>query len=315
MPKKPKAVRQYPSQTQTFGSVAAFLNIISGLRPLWRKLNLPTQTESIRPYGEERVLWFRGQSDTSWGLAPRVWRKEYADANEAEIRLEFESVGTPLIQSLNTPDKWHWYFLMQHYRAPTRLLDWTTNPLVALYFAVCENDGVDGAVWVVDPWRWNRAHVKYLYGPALAGWQETTPYLLDLEEAFDTDRDENQTRKKWPIAIEPHHIDRRIAAQGSKFILFGTQKDMTLSPAVNRPRDKDGKHAILDKIIVTKKDKESLRVQLNEIGISERAMFPDLEGLGRHLAWVWKSRKIPAGKKKALKRLRFERIVDDEPRA
>jgi len=136
---------------------------------------------------------------------------------------------------------------------------------------------------------------------------------LDLEEAFDTARDEHQTRQKWPVAIEPHHIDRRIAAQGSKFILFGTEKDMIASPAINRPRGQDGKHAILDKITVSKARKEHLRAQLNEIGINEGAMFPDLEGLGRHLAWEWKSRNIPTGKKKGTRRLRVERGPKKEP--
>jgi hypothetical protein len=151
------------------------------------------------------------------------------------MRLEFESVGHPLTQSGAAHDKWHWYFLMQHYGAPTRILDWTVNPLVALYFAVRERIEENGAVWVVDPWRWNHAHVKDLFGPAVAGWQETLKYLLELEEAFDTDKDENQTRAKWPICIEPTHIDRRIAAQGSKFVLFGNKKDMTDSPAINQP--------------------------------------------------------------------------------
>ncbi len=300
-------MRNYPSQNEQFDDLSGFLAAVRGLRPRWRQLNLPTQTESIRPYGEEKSLWFRGQSDASWGLIPRIWRKEYRDANEAEIRLEFESVGTPLAQSGSLRDKWQWYFLMQHYRAPTRLLDWTTNPLVALYFAVCEDTEHDAAVWVVDPWRWNRAHVKYLFGPAIAGWQETTKYLLDLEDAFGTDKDENQTRQKWPVAIEPHHIDRRIAAQGSKFILFGTKEDMTDSPAINRPRGGKGKHAILDKIIVPKAMGEELKAQLNEIGISERAMFPDLEGLGRHIAWEWKTRSVRAGQKRGKKRLRFVR--------
>jgi hypothetical protein len=270
-------------------------------------MKLPTQTMSIRPYGEEKQLWFRGQSDARWGLSPRIWRKENEQANEAEMRLEFESVGTPMTPSGRVHDKWHWYFLMQHYSAPTRLLDWTTNPLVALYFAVSEGFDKDSAVWVVDPWRWNRAHVKGLYGPAIAGWRETKKYLLDLEIAFDTDKDENQTSQKWPIAIEPSHIDRRIAAQGSKFILFGTQKDMTDSPAINRPRGGGGKHAILDKIVVPKAKAEELREELNQMGINERAMFPDLEGLGRHITWEWKSRSDFPGTKRAAKRLRFSR--------
>lgn len=144
--------------------MSGFLEVVRGLRPRWRALNLPTQTDSVRPYGEEKALWFRGQTNATWGLIPRIWRIEYKDANEAEMRLEFESVGHPLTPGAGF-DKWHWYFLMQHYGAPTRLLDWTVNPLVALYFAVRELTEHEGAVWVVDPWRWNRAHVKDLYGP------------------------------------------------------------------------------------------------------------------------------------------------------
>lgn len=301
------AVTTYPSEKEKFSDLSGFLEIVKGLRSRWRKLNLPTQTRNIRPYGEEKSLWFRGQSNAEWGLTPRIWRPEYRDANEAEMRLEFESVGTPLTQPRTIADQWHWYFLMQHYGAPTRLLDWTINPLVALYLAVCDEPDQDGAVWIIDPWRWNRAHVKDLFGPAVPGWRETKKYLLDLEQAFDTDKDENQTDEKWPVAIEPPHIDRRIAAQGSKFTLFGTKKNMEDSPAINRPRGRKGKHAVLDKIIVKQHAALELREQLNQIGINGRAMFPDLEGLGKHIAWEWKSRTVPVGMKKAAKRVRFVR--------
>ena len=233
---KLKKERTYPSEHERCGNLAEFLTAIGGLRPRWRELKLPTQSEKSRPYGEERALWFRGQRDSGWGLSPKIWRKEYRDANEAEMRLEFESVGHPFAKSGLTVDKWYWYFLMQHYRAPTRLLDWTINPLVALYFAVCEERESNAVVWVLDPWRWNRAHVKDLFGPAVAGWRETADYLLDLEDAFDTDLNEKQTKKEWPVAIEPSHIDQRIAAQGSKFVLFGREKDMIKSPTINRPR-------------------------------------------------------------------------------
>ncbi len=257
-------------------------------------------------------MWFRGQSDASWGLTPKLWRYEYRDGNEAEMRLSFESAGLPLVHSNAPCDKWNWYFLMQHYQAPTRLLDWTISPLYALYFAVRNEhrSNVDAAVWIVDPWRWNRSHVKNLYGPALAGWEETGPYLLDLEDAFDTDETEKQTRKKWPIAIEPYQFDRRIAAQGSKFFLFGTQTDMTDSPAVNRPRGKKGKHAVLDKLIIPRDAIADIRVALHEIGINERAMFPDLEGVGKQIAWEWKSIEVPAGKVKAAARKRVNRNSD-----
>jgi hypothetical protein len=298
---------QYPSEKEACRTLSEFLTLVQGLRPRWRKLNLPTQSERIRPYGEDRALWFRGQSDARWGLIPKIWREEYRDANEAEMRLAFESAGHPLRQSSAAYDKWNWYFLMQHYQAPTRILDWTINPLVALYFAVRSERERDAVVWVVDPWRWNRAHIKHLYGPAIGGWKETAEYLLDLEDAFDTDEAENQTKKQWPVAIEPFQFDRRIAAQGSKFFLFGTKKDMTDSPTINRPKGGGGKHSVLDKINIPKAVLGPMRAALNEIGINERTMFPDLEGVGKHIAWEWKSREVPPGRQKASKRKRFDR--------
>jgi hypothetical protein len=178
---------------------------------------------------------------------------------------------------------------MQHYGAPTRLLDWTINPLAALYFAIRDDLERDAAVWVIDPWRWNSAHIKYLFGPAASGWYETKNYLLDLEDAFDTESDEKQTQKQWPVAIEPPHIDRRIAAQGSKFVLFGRKKNMIDSPAINNPKGGKTKHAILDRIVVPKRAIKDLREELAEIGIHDSTMFPDLPGLGRHIAWEWRA--------------------------
>jgi hypothetical protein len=284
--------RIYPSDAVRCSDVPSFLKIVAGLRSRWLSLGLPAQSVKKRPFGEEKELWFRGQSEFDLGLIPKFWRPEYERADEAEMRLEFMSVGFPLSNNTDSGNDWDWYFLMQHYGCPTRLLDWTTSPLVALYFAVRHPKEHDAAVWVIDPWRWNRAHVKDLYGPAIPGWKETKPYLLKLEDAFDSDFEEHQTAKKWPMAIEPSHIDRRIAAQGSKFLMFGKEKDMLDSPAINNKHKEKGKHAIVDRIIVPRNKAEALLSELNTLGVNQRSLFPDLEGLGQYISWEWK---LPSG--------------------
>lgn len=99
------------------------------------------------PFG----IWFRGQSKSGWDLIPSVFRKDNDRLyDETSLFYHFQ---------LRSPEFRHdhhsvfdWLGLMQHYKAPTRLLDWTENLLVALYFATCEPeyDEYDGAIFVLN---------------------------------------------------------------------------------------------------------------------------------------------------------------------
>jgi hypothetical protein len=263
-------------------SVQEFLKEFQKLRREWRR-------EKVDSRGDGKPLWFRGQRSAKWDLRPRFYRDQYANSEESEIRLEFEGHGRQLATTNENRTKWEWYFLMQHYGAPTRLLDWTANPLAALYFAIAFETGQaqddDAAVWVLDPWHWNKLQFKGLSGPGLPGWKETEPYLADLEDACDY----ADVKKRWPIAIEPPSIDRRLASQTARFLLFGTRKDLVMAAnRIDKPNRRKKRQTRLAQILIARNKLERMQCELDDLGMNHRILFPDLQGLGEYLSWKWK---------------------------
>lgn len=96
--------------------------------------------ESLR-MPEKPVLWYRGCARISYRLIPSLYRNSrYTTAEqfaklEIEILTRFKQRSIPY-QTRIIIDDWDYLFLMQHYAVPTRLLDWSENPYIALYFAL-----------------------------------------------------------------------------------------------------------------------------------------------------------------------------------
>jgi hypothetical protein len=231
-----------------------------------------------KPYGQIESLWFRGHKDSTWKLTPKLYRKEFSEADENEIRQEFQSRALQLIQGRIPTYRWEWYFLMQHYGAPTRLLDWTDNPLVALYFALEDHPGNhDAAVWIINPWWLNRKLRRGIEGAMLPEWEEADSYLKDLEDAFSGD----QITASLPAAIDPPHVDRRLAAQSSRFVIFGKTHDLMRTKAV-RSTPKSKRHVAM--ITIPQKAIPDIQADLAFCGITPAFIFPDLQGLCRDIS-------------------------------
>ncbi|MDX2371082.1 MAG: FRG domain-containing protein [Colwellia sp.] len=122
-------------------------------------MEIPNIIEYLSQISCKTNDWFRGQSDVEWDLVPSIARiRNPKNAGEMYLR-DWEGVERFLIEEFTkkaapfmdfTPkNKWELLVHAQHHGLPTRLLDWTTNPLKALFFAVEDSskDRYDGVVY------------------------------------------------------------------------------------------------------------------------------------------------------------------------
>lgn len=233
----------------------------------------------------EPGLWFRGLRNSNWPLIPKLYRpqepiKDLLKA-EDEIREEFVR-RAPALTSYQPANVWEWYFLMQHYGAPTRLLDWTENPQIGLYFAVKDTDSFnDAAVWVVDPWWLNKSvlgedEVLPAGSPGLVK-KDAKRYRPWLPDRFDA---KAKLTTELPVAIYPTQFDARIAAQRSCFTIHGRRR-----ASLNELFFKSTDH--LAKIVIPSYATAHIRTELDDYGIDEATIYPGLEGLGKCVSRHW----------------------------
>jgi hypothetical protein len=147
-------------------------------------------------------IWFRGQTDCAWALLPSGCRPPYSDVNEHRYRHDFVLRSRPFLGEATAPpaSDWDWYFLMQHYGVPTRLLDWTESAVAALYFAAQPTSPEkDGCVWVLNPRAVNYRIARIGNFVPIYSHTSASRYLPSLW-------DERQRYiPSAPIAIDPLH--------------------------------------------------------------------------------------------------------------
>ena len=212
----------------------------------------------------EDASMFRGQSNAEWELVPALGRlspDEFPlrlsgwDATENYLLEEFKKHAS---RHLKTPpkNKLEWLIHAQHHGLPTRLLDWSTNPLKALYFTVenSEYDHVDGKV--------------FCHYPRM--WSSSSDLIGDIE------------RDNLNTAFYPVMINDRVLAQEGCFTLFAQRKSfekfeimtegLSLHPTV-------GIHSIT----IKREIKSDLRKGLDCLGVSDMTLFPGLDGISKKI--------------------------------
>lgn len=230
--------------------------------------------------------WFRGQSDVTWKLSPKLYRVRTPTRGirilEDEIRQEF-IMRAPGLAETGSLNSWEWYFTMQHFGAPTRLLDWTEGALIALYFAVRDSQrDRDAAIWILDPWWLNKRGLNEREVIPPGAEIGISKQDFDRYKPWLPDRYSKDELPKGSVAVYPTHSARRISTQRSCFTIHGSEE----GALENLAADPDAR---IVKVTIPSAEILTIKEQLTVAGVDEMTIFPDLDGLGRYLCMVLQS--------------------------
>lgn len=224
---------------------------------------------------------FRGQVNSSWTLEPsftRIANNRKLNRTEA-LQLERETVnkfsisGSKLLSLEYTIDLtlsrfksqdgagidfMGWFVLMQHYGAPTRTLDWSCSPWAALYFTCSEYHDVDGALWISD------------FSKVTQQAESLMPNMEDFNRAIG----EPQSTDVLVFTM-PFNTNQRIEVQQGRFSIC-TNPLQDHKPLIEKANG-------LEKIEIPKELKHSIMIELAQMNITAKTLFPGIDGLGRSI--------------------------------
>lgn len=218
--------------------------------------------------------WYiRGQSNESWSLQPSLLRHLGEVTVERALGIEFGATRRFMSQyHLHAPtdgidkSQWGaigWWMVMQHHSCPTRLLDWTLSPYVALYFAVDQCPESDGAVW---------------FFPPSALETITANRYGKLQPSSEKQLESHDVEAVYPIETTQH--SRRSASQQAVFTVCThvlADHGEVISEAFVEQEDRYPLH----KVIVPAVLKDQFLSRLRTMNITPSSLFPGLDGLGR----------------------------------
>lgn len=229
-------------------------------------------------------LWYRGLRAADYPLLPAIGRDDQNVEYETIYLAKFKSKAIPYLGQISVRPAsegvsayWDWLFLMHHFGAPTRLMDWTEDALVALVFAVDTSasdveKSKDAVVWCLNPVMLNTAFTFHNFYPPgyIPNVQEKGVY--ELFGPFT-----NHFQIKKPAAVYGPLNNPRIIVQRSTFTVF----PYTV-PLLDMEQLPDSSQ-FLHKIVIDKNAREAITEQLRRYGIHKGQLMPELSSVAQEI--------------------------------
>jgi len=193
---------------------------------------------------------------------------------EEYILRNFARYSRPHLQ--HATNEWELLVAAQHHGVPTRLLDWSYSPLVAAHFATLGDAQADRVIWQLD---WKRVHRQFGF-PELALLIDDLHRLVGRDGRFTPWRmiGEGSHLKPFACMIEPPTLDTRISAQAATFTLCSDT-----STSLDQFLAEHGLEDALTRFVVPQSARSMVRDQLDLVGMDERRLFPDLDGVAAQM--------------------------------
>jgi hypothetical protein len=222
---------------------------------------------------------FRGMDCRDRSLASSLARlaEPGADISRLELALLRNFRKYAHGEATGADSVWDWLALGQHRGLPTRLLDWTYSPLVALHFATENpaNFDQDGVVWCVNFVEANKRLPRRL--KRILQQEGSDTFTVEMLGGFESLREfDALSREPFVVFLEPPAVDRRILNQLALFSLMSSPSAALDNWLADHPR-------LCRRVPIPAKLKWEIRDKLDQSNVNERVLFPGLDGLSRWL--------------------------------